>query len=124
MHPKCSILEISYLIQSNHENRNTPFQLHDKFLNFPSTKYNPRGKSFTVPLFQFFSQVLFYSNNQRNCKLENSPRMNHCREVHNMLPENFIKETSLALYSTYCFYSIFHPHIFHIKKKIKILPED
>lgn len=121
LHPKCSISEISYFIQSNYENRNMPFQVHDKFFHFPNTKYNPRWKSFTVPLFLFCSQVLLYSNNQRNCKLENSSGVNHHREVHNMLPENFFKEISLALYSTYGFLLLyFYQHIFQIKKNLKI----
>lgn len=88
-----------------------PFQLHDKFLNFPNSKVEKFYFSFIFILLPGF--VLL---NQRNFKLENSSGMNHCREIHNMLPENFIKETSLALYSTYGLLVLsFYHHVFQTK---------
>lgn len=51
-----------------------------------------------VLLLLYFNSVLgFYSipniMENVNYKLQNSSRMNHHREVHNILPESFIKET-------------------------------
>lgn len=47
-------------------------------------------------LLYFYSVLGFYSTpnitENVNCKLQNSSRMNHCREVHNILPKNFMKE--------------------------------